>query len=452
MSDNPHLNFVKQRLNQIGPGFCLAKFYDVSMHLETGRVHSCIHPKAHVVPIEEIKKSYHALHNDNFKQQVRQEMISGNRPKECGYCWNMEDTNNDIVSDRIYYSSRYLSSSNKYLKSVSDQGSTGNYFPTHLEISFSITCNLKCTYCSPMVSSRWIDDIRMHGSYPNDLYNLDYIKQNHELAIPDKEYNPYTEAFWQWLPEAYEHLWVLRVTGGEPLLSKHTDKLLDWVEVNKNKNLELGINTNLNVPDNLINNLIKKLNQVVSKVKLITVWTSGESYGNKFDYIRSGGNYQQWRTNIVKILDQVPQAQVRIMTTYSALSVYGYLEFLYDMMDIKNQYPDRFILDTHTYLQYPKHLTIDILTEDYVTPMAKQVEYLQKTLTNSITDQHSLFQANRLLQYFQERINNPLPNIVSLRQQFYDYITEYDRRTGCDFVQVFPEMQDFFNMCNNNGQ
>lgn len=450
MTVDHHLQFIKQQLNQVGPGFCLAKFYDVSMHLETGRVHSCIHPKAHVVPVEEITNSYHALHNDLAKQQVRQEMLTGQRPKECGYCWNMEDVNNNIISDRVYYSSRYLSK--KYLELIKEQGSTGNYFPTHLEISFSITCNLKCTYCSPMVSSRWLDDIRVHGSYPNELYNLDYLKQNNELAIPDKEYNPYTEAFWRWLPEAYDHLWVLRVTGGEPLLSKHTYKLLDWVESNKNKNLELGINTNLNVPDQLIDTLINKLKAIADNVKSVTIWTSGESHGSKFNYIRSGGNYQQWQTNIIKILDQVPQIQVRIMTTYSALSVYGYLEFLHNMIAIKNQYPDRFILDTHTYLQYPKHLTIDILTEDYVKPISDQVEYLKKILTNSASDQHSLFQAERLLQYFQERINNPLPNLTALRQQFYNYITEYDRRTGCNFVQEFPEMQDFFNLCNNNGR
>lgn len=446
MSNDSYLQFAKQQLNQVGPGFCLSKFYEVSMHLETGRVHSCIHPKAHLVPVEEIQNSYHALHNDLAKKNARQEMLTGQRPKECGYCWNMEDANNNIVSDRVYFSSRYPGN---YLELIKEQGSTGNYFPTHLEISFSITCNLKCTYCSPMVSSRWLDDIRVHGSYPNDLYNLDYLKQNNELAIPDKEYNPYTEAFWQWLPEAYDHLWVLRVTGGEPLLSKHTYKLLDWVESNNNKNLELGINTNLNVPDQLIDTLINKLKAITDNVKSVTIWTSGESHGSKFDYIRSGGNYQQWQTNIIKILDQVPQIQVRIMTTYSALSVYGYSEFLYDMIAIKNQYPGRFILDTHTYLQYPKHLTIDILTEDYVNPISEQVEYLKKTLTNSASDQHSLFQAERLLQYFQERINNPLPNLTALRQQFYNYITEYDRRTGCNFVQEFPEMQDFFNLCNN---
>ena len=48
--------------------------------------------------IKEITNSYHALHNDRAKQQVRQEMLTGQRPKECGYCWNMEDVNNNIIS------------------------------------------------------------------------------------------------------------------------------------------------------------------------------------------------------------------------------------------------------------------------------------------------------------------------------------------------------------------
>ena len=85
-------------------------------------------------------------------------------------------------------------------------------------------------------------------------------------------------------------------------------------------------------------------------------------------------------------------------------------------------------------------------------PSCKLYSNSRAALTNSTSDQHSLFQAERLLQYFRERINNPLPNLTALRQQFYNYITEYDRRTGCNFVQEFPEMQDFFNMCNNNGR
>ena len=84
-------------------------------------------------------------------------------------------------------------------------------------------CNLKCSYCNPTVSSKWLEEVKQHGGYKTSTEFNDYIKPNEPLPfILDKDYNPYVEAFWKWLPDAYPHMHVLRVTGGEPLMSKHT--------------------------------------------------------------------------------------------------------------------------------------------------------------------------------------------------------------------------------------
>ncbi len=44
------------KLNQISPSFCLAKWFNVSLHIPTGRTHSCYHPPAHYVPPGELYK------------------------------------------------------------------------------------------------------------------------------------------------------------------------------------------------------------------------------------------------------------------------------------------------------------------------------------------------------------------------------------------------------------
>lgn len=38
-------NILKE-LNQVSPSFCLAKWYNVSIHIPTGMTHSCYHPPA----------------------------------------------------------------------------------------------------------------------------------------------------------------------------------------------------------------------------------------------------------------------------------------------------------------------------------------------------------------------------------------------------------------------
>ena len=95
---------TKKSLDSVGCGFCLAKWTQVTMHLQTGLNHSCHHPTAHKIPIAEIQRNPSALHNTKFKKYKRKEMLDGKRPAECDYCWNIED-NSDNYSDRIYKSS-----------------------------------------------------------------------------------------------------------------------------------------------------------------------------------------------------------------------------------------------------------------------------------------------------------------------------------------------------------
>ena len=67
-SDPINLENVQTLLNSTGCGFCLAKFTQVTMHLGTGYVHSCHHPKMHKISVEEIEKDYRALFLTFMKQ------------------------------------------------------------------------------------------------------------------------------------------------------------------------------------------------------------------------------------------------------------------------------------------------------------------------------------------------------------------------------------------------
>ena len=48
---------VKKKLDEVGCGFCLAKWTQVTIHLGTGMTHSCHHPDPHKIPVEEIIKN-----------------------------------------------------------------------------------------------------------------------------------------------------------------------------------------------------------------------------------------------------------------------------------------------------------------------------------------------------------------------------------------------------------
>ena len=90
----------KQDLDKIGHGFCTAKWSQVTVHLGTGHNHSCHHPRTHFIPIEEIVEDPSALHNTKFKKDIRRQMLNGERPTECDYCWKVEDAG-EPLSDRV---------------------------------------------------------------------------------------------------------------------------------------------------------------------------------------------------------------------------------------------------------------------------------------------------------------------------------------------------------------
>ncbi len=90
---------TKNKLNEVGCGFCLAKWTQATLHLQVGQTHSCHHPVPHQVGLSELPLNPSSLHNSVIKKRQRKTMLEGGRPEECNYCWNIEDTSTSF-SDR----------------------------------------------------------------------------------------------------------------------------------------------------------------------------------------------------------------------------------------------------------------------------------------------------------------------------------------------------------------
>ena len=103
MSNYEH-DRIKEILPKIeaktSPTFCLAKWHHVTIYLHLGETHSCYHPQPHVIPLEELKENPSALHNTKHKKLERKQMLEGEKPVGCTYCWNVEAMGPDYISDR----------------------------------------------------------------------------------------------------------------------------------------------------------------------------------------------------------------------------------------------------------------------------------------------------------------------------------------------------------------
>lgn len=457
-----YLKKVKVEMDKISPSICLAKWKQVTLHLHNGHNHSCHHPKTHKSSLEEIAIDTSALHNTKFKKQQRELMMKGERPAECDYCWRVEDSTQgvDVYSDRITKTSAAWA---KDFRNEVLADPLGNINPSHLEISFSNTCNFKCSYCSPEISSKWMEEIRQHGGYPTstNFNNLQNIVNQNKMPILEKEFNPYVEAFWKWWPDLYNDLRVVRVTGGEPLLTKNTFKVLDYIIENPKADLELNINSNLCVPDDLIDKFIEKLKRIQGEgmVKEFVLYTSAEAHGKRAEYIRHGLDYNKWYDNCNRILSEIPNSRLSLMSTYNALSVTSFIPFLNDILKLRSTYntgasrQNPVSIDV-PYLRWPPHQSIFILTPDYLKHLEDQVTHMYLNKEQAYWPPlcgHGFYEneINKMERLYYVAKDDPrnMEEINQNRKDFVLFVDEHDRRRGTNFLATFPEMEEFYKRC-----
>jgi len=465
--EKDRLNEFKKELDKTGCGFCAAKWTQVTIHLQMGETHSCHHPATHKISKSEIKHNPSALHNTRFKKRVRKEMLEGKRPAECDYCWNIED-NSFELSDRVYKSNEIWSK--PYIDEIKELGWRGDYNPKYVEVAFSNACNFKCSYCGPSFSSKWVAEIKKHGAYPTtDSFNdISHLEAQGKMPLHHNEFNPYVEAFWKWWPELYEDLHTFRITGGEPLLAKDTWKILDFIIDNPNPNikLELAINSNLGVSDELIDRLIEKIKLIEEndKVKVLTIFTSIDTFGEHADYIRSGLDYKKWLENVDKILRSTKKTCLTIMSTFNALSIFNYDKLLYEVYVLKQKYnsDDRYwgpavLLDT-SYLRFPLHQTVQILPIEYkeqilrIANLANGLRYTNDWIpTNVWKDSHVAFNDLEInkIKRIADWMSSPQDKEQQIKNQknFYKFFNAHDERRGTDFCKTFPQLEKFYNYC-----
>jgi pyruvate-formate lyase-activating enzyme len=444
------LNRMTETENRLGSKtVCTAKWLQSTIYLMNGHTHSCHHPSTHKIPISEIKRSSSALHNTEYKKEIRREMLGGEQPTECNYCWNIENLGKDNISDRTYKSADN-NWSYPYLDRVIEAQDKGDVDPTYLEVAFDNTCNFKCMYCTPDISSKWMEEIEQHGPYSNGIGNLDWIKLNDKMPIPQREYNPYVEAFHDWFPKVKGSLTNFRITGGEPLLSKNMWRALDELIANPNPNLTLGINSNMDVPDNLIDKFIEYTHLLKGKVKEIELYTSAEAHGAQAEYIRYGMDYKRFMSNVEKYLTQTDN-RIHFMVTFNALSVTSFTKFLEDIYNLRVKYNEDDSINRIpfmiSYLRWPQFQDVRVLPKDIKDKFINEIiTFMRQRDRNNSTNRAGRFyleeidQAERLKNFME---TNP-DNIDTLHSQFRSFYCEYDMRRDTSFVKTFPELKEFY--------
>lgn len=450
----------RDEINSVSPSFCMAKWLQVTIHLQHGNNHSCHHPAMHHTSLEELEKNPSALHNSNYKKLRRKEMLEGKRPSECSYCWAVEDSDTNAFSDRVLKSIDHWSYD--YIDKVKNLPWDANIAPHYLEVSFGNECNLACSYCTPDISSKIFTELKKEGPFPSKhAVTMDYLESSNRIPISRNEKNPYVEAFWKWFPDISNELHVFRITGGEPLINKNTFLVLDHMKANPNPKLELSVNSNFCISDLAFDKYIKQSKELLdlkAAQKIIT-FTSVDTAGSQAEYIRDGLDYAKLLKNMNKYLRSDKRFYLTVMVTFNIFSPPMFKEFLKDIFELKLELDKDGLLESIdsprlsidiSILHFPIYLNVINLPKSWLPVLEESLQFMKERDMDIIGKVgFSIYDINkmeRLVDWFKSTDvdNNELSE---RRVDFYEFVDEYDRRRGKNFLNSFPEYSKFYKTC-----
>ena len=437
-------------LNEVSPSFCLAKWYSVSLHLPTGKTHSCYHPPAHNIPMNELMQSSDALHNTEHKKEQRRIMLKGGRPEECNFCWALEDQGN--MSDRAYRSKDVYEPN--LIKEAVDLGATGNPKPRYLEVNFNQACNLKCAYCSPHLSTEWHKEVKKHGAYQMHGFKHNDPRWVEQLGINNAPDSPYVQAFWDWFPTVYPTLKTFRMTGGEPLMDKNTFKVFDYVKQNPKKDIQLSITSNCCPPGNQWQKFIDDLKDITDKdaIDHFMLFCSLDSWGEQAEYIRNGLHFDTLYKNVTQFLRESSKHSLTFIITANLLSLPNWLEYIKNIHKLRQEFnTDRQLIWFDTpMLHDPQWMSMKLATPEMLQSLQDSIDYMEANPETALNrfkgfKDFEVDKVRRLLDWAKEPLNTDEQELAM--KNFDLFFTQHDERRGTDINKVFPEMSEFIKQC-----
>jgi len=439
------LEYRRRVIDIKSASFCAAKWYNATIWLGSGMTTSCHHPLPHKVSIEEVEANPRALHNTSRKKQERHQMQQGQRPAGCEYCWKIEDMGVDAISDRVYKTVIYK---DEDLEHAYQTDSNQDINLKTLEIAFDRTCQLACSYCNPAFSTSWVRDVHRNGAYVNLVSDgRNHFTHEHDSAQLYKlgETNPYVEAFFKWWEsDLHQTLTELRITGGEPLMSGYTKRLLDWFKNNRGASqTRLAINSNLCFDQSVLEELLDSTAGIE-----LDLYTSNESMHDHAEYIRDGLEWEQWTSNMWFLMRSGRLRGLHVMCTINALCLESLPEFLTMLMEWKSQWGKNNPNFTLNILRFPSFQSPLVLPDNIrMKHRQRLIDWLNKFNDHCMLHEHEKNHVQRLIDYL-DIVKTPHSDAFdppALHNDFKQFHQQYDQRRNKDFKKTFPQLIDWYN-------
>jgi hypothetical protein len=229
----------------------------------------------------------------------------------------------------------------------------------------------------------------------------------------------------------------LHVLGGEPLYQKEFEKLLEHIEKYPNPNCELNFVTNLMVTPARLEWFVQRFKSLLAsrRLKRIDITCSIDCWGAEQEYVRWGIKLDQWEKNFEYLLEQ-KWLTLNINQTIMPLTVKTMPGLISRLRQWRKKHPvGHFFSGIYP---CPDYLKLDIFGEDF---FQSDIALIMKEMpTETEQDQ----QAMTYMQGIFSQIRDSEFDTYRARD-FLVYLTEKDRRRGCDWRKTFPWLQEIEN-------
>ena len=281
--------------------------------------------------------------------QLRKNMLSGLRSKECNRCYTQEDLG--LKSSRLSHNNRWK---NIKKDDLNQDGSIDKFDPVYLDIRLNNICNLKCRMCSGYFSSAIAqEEVVLFGKKESVQSSLKMQQRN--LGLTEiLQYVPTTEKIY--------------FAGGEPLLTSEHYEILDALIACGNTDLEITYNTNFTT----LTYRGRSVLDIWKQFSNIKIGASLDAEGAVAEYVRHGTDWNTIESNLKLVKSQCPHINFTVTSTVGLLNVDNLIRFQQHWHTSGTLDISKF---SQTIMISPKHLTLSALPLDHKQRLEQTINH-----------------------------------------------------------------------------
>ncbi len=299
------------RLEKQSKTFCMHPFTGLATR-EDGAVKICCRSQ----PVGWIQdQTLEYTWNSPVMQEVRRQVLCGERPEVCRPCFDLEDQGVESLRQRHINGVIPEARINLYpnaLDNLREDYTMPFEFPT-MEIKLNNLCNLKCRMCNPLDSTNWKDWDEVKPFYERENnYLVPTVAKL--VQTPGQYIGPFddTDRWWDSFEKLIPHFRRVEFAGGEPLMDPQHYKILDMLKPYA-KNIEIKYATNgttLGISKG------RTIHDYWPYFRSVAVNVSLDGIHDVYNHIRTNSDFNQVEKNI-KEIKSIPNVS-RVVGAFTA--------------------------------------------------------------------------------------------------------------------------------------